>query len=79
LGEAARCGGLALRTSLPERFAGGPLGFFARDADVLEQPIIEVQQSLALTLAIVHLRKDLQPSEREWHASSRWLDEGGEC
>src|ERR1051326_2031973 len=79
LGEPAHSGGLALRTSLPERFAGGPLGFFARDSDVFEQPIIEVQQSLALTPAIVHLPRDRPPSEREWHASSRWLDDGGEC
>src|SRR5262249_41787416 len=34
--------------SLPERLAGLTLGLLARDADIVQQPIIEIQQSLPL-------------------------------
>src|SRR5690349_1974726 len=34
--------GLARAPSMPERLAGLPLGFFARDADIGQQPVVEV-------------------------------------
>jgi hypothetical protein len=61
--------------SFPERLAGLTLGFLACDADVVEQPILEVQQSLSLLPAIMHSLEDLHPSEGGWHAYSQRLDD----
>jgi len=61
--------------SSPERFAGLTLGFLACDADVVQQPILEVQQGLSLLPAIMHSLEDLHPSEGGRYANSRRLDD----
>src|SRR5437763_4820049 len=51
--------GLARAASMPERLAGLTLGFLARDADVGQQPVVEVEQSASLPPAIVLAFEDL--------------------
>jgi hypothetical protein len=53
--------------SLPEWLASFTLGLFARDADIQQQPIVQIQQCLPLSPAIMHSLSERQPAEGGRH------------
>jgi hypothetical protein len=57
--------------SLPEWLAGFTLGLIARDADIPQQLIVEIQQCLPLSPAIMHLLNEREPAEGGRHVYVR--------